>query len=555
MIRKFDSHSFFKLPAWIAGLAGVLFLFYSMDVLSRNIGVYWDEIWDYIPSVGLIRGDSLSGRQEINLFHHPVPLVSGPYHGALKTWLAAPLIQLFGGSPHFLLSLNVIFAIICLLALRWALSPAIARWAWIVFAWPLLDANFLLVAPMDFGPSLFQCIFISLAMGALFRYLDNPDGTYFRMIWFFSGCVLAQKLTAIPVVISLVAMTIVVSWKPFWKSAGENGWPAAIKSYGIVPASALLIPMIPHLLYFWKSGLTDFLSMTGDGVRGPYFASLVGNFKYVRSMFDGADWYQRITLDSPAPAGVPPVLFYCVLGLMLVSVVIFFASTREKKLGMHAAVSAALFLGSFLMLPAFKGLNRPWHFWILTPMFACCFILSGATCLSFLANRWRKSAIYVQGVFAACLALGIAYSAVYSFGILGKIDHRKGVCLTSPAITKAHGALRAANIKRIYGVNYSIAYPVYVLSKGAIRAEELAWTDLTKEKIEEMLNRVRLDPKMGMVYRFCGCKEGDQDWIRWLNRDPQIFDLMKRLESESATLDIDTIKDERETRFVIVRKK
>jgi hypothetical protein len=554
MIKKLDLHDLFRLPAWIAGIAGMLFLLYSMDVLSRSIGVYWDELWDYIPSVALIRGDSLSGHQEINLFHHPVPLVSGPYQGALKTWLSAPLIKLFGGSPHFLLSLNVIFAIIYLLALYWALLPAIGRWAWVVFASPLLDTNFLLIAPMDFGPSLFQFISISLAMGALFRYLGDRDRAYYRLIWFFSGCVLAQKLTAVPVVLSLMAVAIAFSCKPFWKFVGGHRWPAAVKAYGIVPAILFLIPLVPHLLYFWRSGFTDLFSMTTDGVRSPYFAALAENFKYVSTMFDGADWHQRIALDDTASASLPPVLFICVLALMLASAVIYFTSVREKRLGTHAIVSTVLMLGSFVLFPVFRGLNRPWHFWILTPAFACCFIISSAACLSFLANRWRKSAVYFQITFGVCLALGVASSAAHGLGVLRKIDHKKGACLTSPAITEVYHSLRAADIKMIYGVNYSLASPIYVLSKGTIRADELAWTDLTKDKIDEMLNRVRSDPEVGMVYRFCGCKEGDQNWIRWLNRDPQIFELIKRVEAEDSTLDVRTIRDERETRFVVIRK-
>jgi hypothetical protein len=554
MIKNANLNNLFKLLALTAGLLGLLLLLYSMDVLSRNIGFYWDELWDYVPSVAMIRGDSLSGHQEIRLFHHPVPLVSGPYQGALKTWVVAPLIKLFGGSPHFILSLNVSFAIVYMLALYWALLPVIGRWAWIVFASPCLDTNFLLIAPMDFGPSIFQYIFISLAMGALFRHLANSSMTYYRLIWFFAGCILAQKLTAIPVVLSVMAITLGFSCSSFWKSVGKHQLQAAAISYGIIPALLFLIPMVPHLLYFGRSGFTDLFSMTADGVRSPYFASLGENFKYFYTMFDGVDWYHRITLDYSAQAGLPPVLFICVLALMMVSVVLYFASARAKKLGIHTVVSTGLILCSFLIYPVFRGLNRPWHFWILTPMLACCCIISVATCLSYFANRWRKAAIYFQCIFALCLALGIGLSAAHGFEILQRIESRKGVCLTSPAITDAYKALRAANVKMIYGVNYSIAYPIYVLSKGTIRVEELAWTDLTKEKTDEMLNNVRSNPEVAMVYRFCGCKEGDPNWIRWLNRDPQIFELIKRVDSERSALDITTIRDERKTDFVLIRK-
>jgi hypothetical protein len=198
-------------------------------------------------------------------------------------------------------------------------------------------------------------------------------------------------------------------------------------------------------------------------------------------------------------------------------------------------------------------LNRPWHFYVLTPILACCGSISCASCLSYFVNRWIKSAIYFQCVLALSLALFTVFGAAHGFEVLQSVEKRKGVCLTSPAITDAYKALKAANVRMIYGVNYSIAFPIYVLSKGTIRAEELGFTDLTKEKIDELLNGVRKNSEAAIVYRFCGCKEGDPNWIRWLNRDPQIFELIKRIDSERSTLDIKTIRDGRNTDFVLIR--
>ena len=554
MVKKLDARRILRLLPWAAGLASLLFLLYSMDVISKSIGFYWDELWDYVPSVAMIRGDSMQGSQEIRLFHHPVPLVSGPYQGALKVWVAAPLIKLFGTLPHRILTINVLFGMIYLLALYWALLPAIGRWSWLVFASPFLDTNFLLVAPMDYGPSLFQYTFISLAMGALFRYLADSDMKYYRLIWFFTGCILAQKLTAIPIVISLIAITIVISCRAFWRTAVNHQLRAAAKSYVIIPSLLFLIPMIPHFLYFWRSGLRDLLTMTADGARFPYFGSLMDNFKYFSTMFDGSDWCQRITLDYSTPAKLPPVLFVFVLVVMAASLVIYFTSGSEKRHCMPAIVSIALLLGNFLIYPVFRGLYRPWHFFVLTPLFACCGILSCANCLSYLANRWRKFAVYIQCVVALFLTLCVTFGAARGFEVLRWIESRKGVCLTSPAITEAYEALKAANVKMIYGLSYSIAQPIYVLSKGTIRVEELGFTDLTKEKIDELLKNVRENSEAAIVYRFCGCKEGDPNWIRWLNRDPPIVEFIRRVDSEHSSLDIKTIRDGRKTDFVLIRK-
>ncbi|MBN1570061.1 MAG: hypothetical protein JXA73_19615 [Acidobacteria bacterium] len=122
------------------------------------------------------------------------------------------------------------------------------------------------------------------------------------------------------------------------------------------------------------------------------------------------------------------------------------------------------------------------------------------------------------------------------------------------AITEVCEFLKAANIKKIYGVNYSIAYPIYVLSKGKIRVEELGFSELNGTQIDELLSSVKKDPETAIVYRLCGCKEGDPNWISWLNHDPQIYALIRSVESQRSSLDLKTIRDSRRTEFVVIRK-
>lgn len=553
MSQKSDPGTLFRLVSWAAGLLCLLVLLYSMDVLGRSIGFSWDEIWDYVPSVGLIQGDSLAGTQEITILGHIVPLVSGPYQGALKTWVAAPIINLFGTSPQFIRTLNVLFGMTYLLALYWALLPVVGkRWAWVVFMSPLLDTNFLLFAPMDYGPSLFQFVFISLALGALFRYLVNFELKYYRLVWFFTGCLLAQKLTAIPIAVAIIFITMAFTIRFLWKSAGQIRWPSIIKSYGIIPSLLFLIPMVPHLIYFYLAGFANLFSMTADGVRDPYFAALLSNVISISTMFDGTRWYQHIALE--ALERFPPVLFISGLATMLASVAVCLTFGCRKELRLPAFASTGLFFLAFLLFPVFAGLNRPWHFFILTPLFACGFIISIAVLLTCFENRWKSFAAWFRWVIVVCLVSGAAISVAHGFEVLQKIENRKGVCITSPAITDVYENLRATDTRKIYGINYAIAYPVYVLSKGSIRADELAWTDLSKEKIDEMLGTVKENSDVAIVYRLCGHKEESAKWVSWLNHEPQVFDLIKQVDSELPSLDIQIIDGGRATEFVLIRK-
>ena len=442
---------------------------------------------------------------------------------------------------------------IYLLALYWALLPVIGKkWSWIVFLSPLLDTNFLLYAPMDYGPSLFQFFFISLALGALFRYLVDFDLKYYRLVWFFTGCLLAQKLTALPVALAIIFITAAFALRFLWKSGGQFRLAPVIVPYGIIPATLFLTPLAPHLLYFYLAGLDNLFTMTESGDRVPYLAALLSNFLNVYHIFDGTRWYQQITHEVLERS--PMVLFISGLATMLASVIICLVSGCAKKLRLAAIASTGLFILAFLLFPVFGGLNRPWHFFILTPLFACGFIISTAVLLTFFKNRRKKPALWFRAGIVVCLIAGVGMGVIHGSGVLERIVQKKGVCVTSPAITDVYESLKATGIRKIFGVNYAIAYPVYVMSKGQIRVDELAWTDLSEEKIDEMLNTVDANPEVAIVYRLCGHKEESADWVSWLNHEPQVFDLIERVEAESDGLDIQVISDEKATDYILIHR-
>src|SRR5512146_538580 len=60
-------------------------------------------------------------------------------------------------------------------------------------------------------------------------------------------------------------------------------------------------------------------------------------------------------------------------------------------------------------------------------------------------------------------------------------------------------------------------------------------------------------PSVGIVYRYCRCEAPDPNWIKWLNHEPHILELVKRVASGCLALDIRTIKDDRNTDFVLIR--
>jgi hypothetical protein len=328
----------------------------------------------------------------------------------------------------------------------------------------------------------------------------------------------------------------------------------AVAPFILIPAALFLLPLVPHLAYFLRSGLGDFYSMTAVDHRIPYFAAVGQNFSFFRTMFDGVDWYRRITLD--ARSAIPELPSLVILGLvvMALSLPIFLLSRHARRPGRYAVLCIVLGMVSFALFPAFRGLNRPWHFYVLTPIFTACCITATVSFLSFCADRFKRYATILRISFSIGLTLILVVSVRHGIGLLERIESNKGACITSMALYDAYGAVRASNVRTIYAVNYSLAFPIFVLSKGTIHVEDITWSELTPEKIEELFGKIKTNSEAGIVCRYCGNKDWDPNWTHWLNREPQIFDFMKRLEIGDSTLDVLHFRDDRQTEYVLITR-
>lgn len=540
---------------FVPALLAMVLLLHAAGILARNVGLHQDALWDFTPAVGMIRADSLVAAQEIRLFGYSLPLVTGPYQGALKTWLLAPLLGILGTSPGFLLTLNVLFSMSYLAALYWALFPAAGKyWALLVFAAPFVDANFLLVAPTDTGPFLFQCIFISLASGSLFRYISRWQRKHLWAAWFFAGCTLAQKLTSIPIVITLSLFLAAISLRPLLQTAKAEKIGTALRAFILVPAALFVIPMVPHCIYFLKSGFTDLWTMTAVNEQISYYAALVRNVSSFSSMLDGVDWYRRIVLDADGVVPASHLLPRFVAVVMGFSFLISIVSGKLRRKGRFAFTAIMLTVSSFALYPAFQGLSRPWHFCVLVPLFQCCCVLCMAHCASLFAECGKKHLAVLFWAFPAAFGFCIVLGSLQGFGLLKRIENLRGTCLTSPSLYDAYRIVQASNIRTLTSINYSVAEPIYVLSKGRIRGESLAWTDLTPEKVTKLLDAVRDNPDAGITYRYCRTRDWDPGWIQWLNHEPGIGEFFNQLEKRKEMLRIEKTLDSRQTEFgTIVR--
>lgn len=154
---------------WISSACGLL-LFISVGiVLTPFAGLQADE-------VGFIYGlwHPETSMASISIFHHRMPLMMMSYLGSLKSWIFAPIFQLFGVSEWSLRIPAIIFASATILLGGLLMRRCCGRLASFLFIGLLsTDITFLLTATFDWGPVVIQNLL--LVAGILSLATAWPD--------------------------------------------------------------------------------------------------------------------------------------------------------------------------------------------------------------------------------------------------------------------------------------------------------------------------------------------------------------------------------------------
>jgi hypothetical protein len=138
--------------------------------------------------------------------------------------------------------------------------------------------------------------------------------------------------------------------------------------------------------------------------------------------------------------------------------------------------------------------------------------------------------------------------------VLRSIDTHEGACITSPAINDLYEAVSERQLTSVHAINYSMAYPLYVLARGDVSVSDLTWTTLSLPQIDDLVEQMSTDPRVGIVYRYCGGNDGDPKWIQWLNRAPDVSAFIARVKRQGTSLSVSRFTDHRHTEFVLVSR-
>ncbi|MCB9887539.1 MAG: hypothetical protein H6838_18760 [Planctomycetes bacterium] len=494
------------LPLLLGVVFGIGMLARSTFVQTEHVAVYHDELWNLPAAVGLLEQDRLVPEQEVRVFGLRLPLVTGPYQGAIKSYLAAPVLALFGGAPWVLRGGNLGLAIVYLLSLFWALRAATGpRVAAAVFLLPLLDPNFLLFVPTDQGPFLLQNTLLAVAIGAVLRAYASRQRGHLLLAMVAASAALADKLTGAPCV---AALMVTAAW---WL------WPALRHELGSRRGAALAaltaLPLLPTAIYFARNGLGPLRQMTGieSAATAPYLQRWWENAReLVRQV--GDPYMARALTETRFDGG--GLSWFVVVGLLVWGAALVLAAWpgRREPARERGLFLPLLLLVTFCAFTAVPGLQRPWHFLMLQPVLVLAVFASADRLLR------RFAALRLLRPIAALVLVAVAGQGAWiGLRATQHLAGNRGVNLGSTSLYDVLEFLHGRGCSRVVGLSYSIANPLYVLSMGRIEPIDAAFGDFSAAATPALLQQLQVSGTCLVHRRCCATAQTKGEHLAWLN--------------------------------------
>ena len=360
-----------RLPDWLAFAAVCIFVFLAAYRIELP-GLYYDE---------LNFGNAALGAPD-NTFIHvrlgPLPLLLGPYGGALKAWGYYPIFRLFGVSALTIRLPAILLAAATLLIFYQLMRAKLGTvWAAIALWIMAVDPANVFPSRLDWGPTVLTHLFQAAILALWFSYRDEPKlwkpalificfvlGFFdrFNFIWLASAFVIG------------ISLCYPDSLKGLWISLPRYArWMAVILL--LIALGAALYLVLPLLLYFHQApgvptkslhvkwyGLL--ITLSGRAVAGFIFGDARGIISYVP--------FWLIVVNG-------------LLALATLFVPMSNAEAREnRKDGLFCFLIACLIFIQIVITPQAGG---PHHYLMIYPLPFLAFVFLGKSVYTQLATK------------------------------------------------------------------------------------------------------------------------------------------------------------------------
>ena len=430
------------LPAAIS----LLLLFLLVPVVDLIFGMqvspWHDELWNIYPSLYFFGIDNslwpgCRNGMCLNLFGKHIPMLSGPYHGVIKSFLYSPIALI--GNHNLVRVLNIALYSLPLLHALFRLRR---------------DGNRVIIAPL-----VYYFIFPNLVYEAFFDQGQIVIGNtlnYFALLLlcrlgvnystshvFFIACLASlsvyEKLTTIPAFLTVyIILTYAIWLKRDLKSAIYAALPAFLAA--------------PYLIYIATGHIGDLLGMVKSVPQSYYFnLDSIASTIY-RYIFSTSFTLTSIT-NNEVINGSPIVnLLVVFTGIGVAAYLTLTTSHLSCKRPYYLIIFSSIFV--LLIMPLFDGLSRPWHTYQLLPFFVAPFLVMETIDSFTFAKTKLKSILWIL----ISIAIFNTSSAAISATNRARIHPMDGQLIDIASRIKSH-----SQKKDIVCLDYSVCYNLVFL--------------------------------------------------------------------------------------------
>lgn len=211
-----------------------------------HLGMEYDEAHYLPPAVAIAHSspERIKPPDGLYLFHRPIPFMTMPYLGALDSYLYAIPIAIFGAHPMVTRGTNLAWGL-TVIVLAWFLARRFGglRAAVLCVLLLLLDLEFLLHLPTNFGPFLLQMILGVSGTILVFRWIEGASAWQFIGGCFLFGLAFTEKLTFLWILGGLGLAFLLFYTRPL---LARVRLPALLG--GLIAGAVACIPVIVYTL-------------------------------------------------------------------------------------------------------------------------------------------------------------------------------------------------------------------------------------------------------------------------------------------------------------------
>jgi len=328
-----------------------------LDLIFLNpVSPWHDELWNIYPALNFfgVENTIWHGCKEgmcITFLGHQIPILSGYYHGILKTILFSPLALL--GNIELVRLSNILIYLIPIIFIWKDRKIYGEMGVWIlIFSYYVLFPNFLFEIVFDQGQIVIPNTLLAIAVLELAKNYKtfSPNSLVFAI--FLASLAVYEKLTNLPVSLAIIgtAGLLLLCSKSY-------------KQFLFAATSVILIS--PYLIFFSRGGFSRMAEMTSSS-EASYLANLES---FVIAAYD-AIFVRSFTLSSIMDGNVsnqmPSFILIALIAIWIGAVALSAFSNKNQSL--RALLVLSIPIQVFLLFPFFDGLNRPWHTYQLVPL-------------------------------------------------------------------------------------------------------------------------------------------------------------------------------------------